>query len=201
MGSDSPFRWHPTSMRHGRAATTARVMVIPRSRHPAIRALLCIDDVSARSGSFLDPLPPRAPVPKPERRGHRPRAATSCSGHSRSDRRPYLRLSTPPFTLTREEPIFSKQSWSVLNARQNNCWDNAVAESFFTTLKNEEATGVYGTKAAAHAAIASYIHGFYNPTRLHSALDYLSPNDYAKKLKQVASTDAFWRPCSRGRFM
>ncbi len=37
-----------------------------------------------------------------------------------------------------------------------------------------------------HAAIASYIHGFYNPTRLHSALGYLSPNDYAKTLKQAA---------------
>ncbi len=71
-------------------------------------------------------------------------------------------------------------------SRKGNCWDNAVAESFFATLKNEEATGVYETKAEAHAAIASYIHGFYNPTRLHSALGYLSPNDYAKKLKQAA---------------
>lgn len=71
-------------------------------------------------------------------------------------------------------------------SRKGNCWDNAVAESFFATLKNEEATGVYATQAAAHAAIASYIHGFYNPTRLHSSLGYLSPNDYAKKLKQAA---------------
>lgn len=71
-------------------------------------------------------------------------------------------------------------------SRKGNCWDNAVAESFFATLKNEEVTGVYDTKADAHAAIANYIHGFYNPTRLHSALDYMSPNDYAKSLKQAA---------------
>lgn len=71
-------------------------------------------------------------------------------------------------------------------SRKGNCWDNAVAESFFATLKNEEATGVYATRADAHAAIASYIHGFYNPTRLHSSLGYLSPNDYAKKLKHAA---------------
>ena len=71
-------------------------------------------------------------------------------------------------------------------SRTGNCWDNAVAESFFATLKNEEATGVYETKAEAHTAIASYIHGFYNTTRLHSALGYLSPNDYAKKLKHAA---------------
>ncbi|MDN5940057.1 MAG: IS3 family transposase [Salinisphaera sp.] len=71
-------------------------------------------------------------------------------------------------------------------SRKGNCWDNAVAESFFATLKNEEATGTYETKVEAIAAIATYIHGFYNTTRLHSALDYLSPNDYAAKLKQAA---------------
>lgn len=71
-------------------------------------------------------------------------------------------------------------------SRKGNCWDNAVAESFFATLKNEEVTAVYVTKADAHIAIASYIHGFYNPTRLHSALGYLSPNDYASRLKQAA---------------
>lgn len=71
-------------------------------------------------------------------------------------------------------------------SRKGNCWDNAVAESFFATLKNEEVTSVYDSKTAAHTAIASYIHGFYNPTRLHSALGYLSPNDYARKMKQAA---------------
>jgi transposase InsO family protein len=71
-------------------------------------------------------------------------------------------------------------------SRKGNCWDNAVAESFFATLKAEEATGVYETKTAAHHAIASYIHGFYNPIRLHSSLDYLSPNDFARKLNSAA---------------
>jgi transposase InsO family protein len=59
---------------------------------------------------------------------------------------------------------------------------NAVAESFFATLKNEEATGTYRSKADAHAGIANYIHGFYNPTRRHSALGHLSPNNYARTL-------------------
>lgn len=67
-------------------------------------------------------------------------------------------------------------------SRKGNCWDNAVAESFFASLKNEEASGAYPTKAAAHAGIASYIHGFYNPIRRHSALGYLSPDQYARKL-------------------
>lgn len=71
-------------------------------------------------------------------------------------------------------------------SRKGNCWDNAVAESFFATLKNEEADHVYESKAQAYAAIVHYIHGFYNPTRLHSALGYLSPNDYAAKLRLAA---------------
>ncbi|MBI4695230.1 MAG: IS3 family transposase [Gammaproteobacteria bacterium] len=67
-------------------------------------------------------------------------------------------------------------------SRKGNCWDNAVAESFFATLKNEEITEPYATKVLAHIGIAKYIHGFYNPERLHSALGYLSPDAYAKKL-------------------
>ena len=65
-------------------------------------------------------------------------------------------------------------------SRKANCWDNAVAESFFATLKNEEVTAVYVSKAAAHSGIANYIHGFYNPTRRHSALGNQSPDHYAR---------------------
>jgi len=67
-------------------------------------------------------------------------------------------------------------------SRKGNCWDNAVAESFFATLKAEEITAPYVTKEEAHRSIASYIHGFYNPVRLHSSLGYLSPNEYARKM-------------------
>jgi len=68
-------------------------------------------------------------------------------------------------------------------SRKGNCWDNAVAESFFATLKAEEITEPYATEQDAQRGIASYIHGFYNPLRLHSSLGYLSPNDYARKMK------------------
>jgi len=67
-------------------------------------------------------------------------------------------------------------------SRKGNCWDNAVAESFFATLKTEEVTQPYNNEADAHAGIASYIHGFYNPSRLHSSLGYLSPDDFARTL-------------------
>ena len=70
-------------------------------------------------------------------------------------------------------------------SRKGNCWDNAVSESFFATLKAEEITQPYTTKQEAHCAIAAYIHGFYNPLRLHSSLGYLSPNEYACRMQHA----------------
>ena len=81
-------------------------------------------------------------------------------------------------------------------SRKANCWDNAVAESFFATLKREEVTAAYEARDRACQAIARYVHGFYNPTRMHSALGCLSPNDFARKLKQNAWPTAPWRPFS-----
>jgi putative transposase len=59
---------------------------------------------------------------------------------------------------------------------KGNCYDNALAESFFATLKTEEADGVpYATRQLAKTSIFSYIETFYNPRRRHSSLNYLSP--------------------------
>lgn len=80
------------------------------------------------------------------------------------------------------------QSYGVVQSmsRPGNCWDNAVAESFFATLKAEEAADPYASREQASQAIAAYIHGFYNPARLHSALGYQPPNIYARQLKAAA---------------
>lgn len=67
-------------------------------------------------------------------------------------------------------------------SRPGNCWDNAQVESFFATLKNELIyRRPWPTRREARNAIAEYIECFYNPTRLHSSLDYCSPNDYEKR--------------------
>lgn len=61
---------------------------------------------------------------------------------------------------------------------KGNCYDNAVVESFFATLKTEEVNDAsYQTRQQAQTSIFSYIETFYNPKRRHSSLDYLSPND------------------------
>jgi len=63
-------------------------------------------------------------------------------------------------------------------SRRGDCWDNAVVESFFSTLKQELAPARWPTVAAATLAIATYIESFYNPVRLHSTLGYQSPNSF-----------------------
>lgn len=64
-------------------------------------------------------------------------------------------------------------------SRTGNCWDNAVAESFFATLKGELVDRhVWPTRAAARRAIFDYVEVFYNRRRRHSTLRYLSPAAY-----------------------
>jgi putative transposase len=64
-------------------------------------------------------------------------------------------------------------------SRKGDCWDNAVAESFFATLKREmEEIDNLESWAAANLSIGEYIDGFYNPRRRHSALNYSSPIEF-----------------------
>jgi transposase InsO family protein len=64
-------------------------------------------------------------------------------------------------------------------SRKGNCWDNAVSESFFHTLKTELTKHmVFKTKEEAKQAIFEYIEVFYNRKRMHSANDYCSPVAY-----------------------
>jgi putative transposase len=61
-------------------------------------------------------------------------------------------------------------------SRKGNCWDNAPAESFFNSLKNERVHGKrYNTRAEAIADLFDYIEVFYNRSRRHSTLSYRSP--------------------------
>jgi putative transposase len=67
---------------------------------------------------------------------------------------------------------------TVSMSRKGNCWDNAVAESFFATLKNELVHGrSWPSRLQLRAAVFEYIETFYNRRRLHSSLDYRTPTE------------------------
>jgi putative transposase len=63
-------------------------------------------------------------------------------------------------------------------SRVGNCYDNAMMESFFSTLKSECADGVFASRAEARLFIFEYIEVWYNRQRRHSALGYQSPEAF-----------------------
>jgi len=69
-------------------------------------------------------------------------------------------------------------------SRRGNCWDNAVAESFFSSLKSEQIKNhIYPTRAQAKSEIFDYIEGFYNRVRRHKHLNQLSPLEFERQQK------------------
>ena len=78
--------------------------------------------------------------------------------------------------------ILAANQIQVSMSGKGNCYDNAVMESFFGTLKNEWVHHQkYQTRSQARNDIFGYIEGFYNTVRLHSSLGYLSPNEFEAK--------------------
>jgi len=83
--------------------------------------------------------------------------------------------------------------WSITPSmsRRGDCYDNAVVESFFATLKKERVyREKYAKRREAESRIFDYIEGFYNPRRMHSTLDYLSPNAYERDWNQAHAVTA-----------
>ena len=75
--------------------------------------------------------------------------------------------------------LLSQKGFLGSMSRKGDCWDNSVVESFFGSLKQERVHWEnYQTRHDAQQDILDYIVMFYNSTRLHSTLDYRSPNDY-----------------------
>lgn len=71
------------------------------------------------------------------------------------------------------------------------CWDNAMAESFFASLKNELVyRTAFPTQDKARRAVAEYIEVFYNRVRIHSALGYKTPAEYAAEHRQTQDNAA-----------
>jgi putative transposase len=87
-------------------------------------------------------------------------------------------------SLTIQE-ILAANHIQVSMSNRGDCYDNAVMESFFGTLKNEWVHHQkYLSRFQARTDIFGYIEGFYNTVRLHSTLGYLSPTEFEAKFKQ-----------------
>lgn len=77
-------------------------------------------------------------------------------------------------------------------SRKGNCWDNAVTESFFSTLKREliYPIGIFASRDEARNRIFRYIESWYNRARRHSALGYLAPDEYEFENQILSLTKA-----------
>jgi transposase InsO family protein len=77
------------------------------------------------------------------------------------------------------QQLLSANGIETSMSRKGNCYDNAVTESFFSTLKRERThRRMYATRESARRSLFEYIEVFYNRKRLHSTLGYRSPADY-----------------------
>ena len=71
-------------------------------------------------------------------------------------------------------------------SRKGDCWDNAVAESFFASLRKELTNRVdFHSRDAARSNVFEYIEAFYNRVRRHSTIKYQSPNDFERELSDA----------------
>lgn len=80
------------------------------------------------------------------------------------------------------QAMLAAQGMTCSMSRRGDCWDNAVAESFFATLKAELVEDVdWPTREAARASVFAYIEVWYNRQRRHSSLGYVSPVQYEEQ--------------------
>lgn len=75
----------------------------------------------------------------------------------------------------------TREGLTMSMSRKGDPWDNAMMESFFGSLKTEWIDADYATEEQARMEVFKYIEMFYNPTRRHSALGYLSPAEYERR--------------------
>ncbi len=102
------------------------------------------------------------------------------------ERRPYVELTHhsdrgSQYASAHYQALLRQSGMIVSMSRKGNCWDNAVMERFFGSLKTERTDRKkYLSRAHAKADVIDYIENFYNRERLHSTLNYMSPVQYEK---------------------
>ena len=80
------------------------------------------------------------------------------------------------YTSEHFQELLKEQGITCSMSRAGEVWDNSAMESFFSSLKTERtARKVFRTREQGRASMFDYIERFYNPTRRHSTLGYVSP--------------------------
>ncbi|WP_435533312.1 IS3 family transposase [Variovorax boronicumulans] len=88
------------------------------------------------------------------------------------------------YTSEHFQELLKEQGITCSMSRAGEVWDNSAMESFFSSLKSERtARKVYRSREQARADVFDYIERFYNPTRRHSTLGYVSPIEFEKAQK------------------
>src|SRR5271157_6036985 len=175
--------------------STSATRAVRGSAAPTRTPTDCSASISRRAPISASTAPTTWPLlPLPSMAGHarrltgRPRQKSSISCYSRANQT-VLRRRVEPGQYTslafgrklRESGIAAHKGLQSLS-RPRQCWDNAVAESFFATLKEELVYRlVLSDRDAARRAIFEFIEVFYNRNRLHSTLGYLTPAEYEEQ--------------------
>lgn len=84
------------------------------------------------------------------------------------------------YTALAYQQALTRRKSRISMSRVGNCYDNAVMESFFATLKSECVTAPFASRAQARTSIFAFIEIWYNRQRLHSTLGYYSPVDFER---------------------
>jgi putative transposase len=88
------------------------------------------------------------------------------------------------YTSEHFQQLLKEQGITCSMSRAGEVWDNSAMESFVSSLKTERtARKAYRTREQARADVFDYIERFYNPTRRHSTLGYVSPIEFEKAAK------------------
>ena len=86
------------------------------------------------------------------------------------------------YTSQHFQTLMSDNGVTCSMSRSGNVWDNAAMESFFSSLKTERVRRqVYSSRDVARADVFDYIERFYNTTRRHSTIGYLSPVEFEQR--------------------
>ena len=90
-----------------------------------------------------------------------------------------------PYASEDYQEILQAHGITCSMSRSGDCFDNAVMEAFFSTVKTELGGDRFETRAHAKAALFEYLEAFYNQRRRHSSIGYLSPAVFEQRAQSA----------------